>query len=483
MSEQKVVTRFAPSPTGFMHVGGVRTALFAWLLAKQNNGTFILRIEDTDKKREVKGGTVQIIKSLKSLGIDWQEGIDIGGPNGPYLQSERLDIYKEWAKKLIEKGLAYADPYTSEELDAFRQEARDNKKPFLYRDHRPENPPMWDGTQALRFKSSPKRYTWTDAIMGELSAGEEAIDDFILIKKDGYPTYNFCHIIDDYLMHVTHILRSQEFISSVPKFLNLYEALGIKRPVLATLPFVMAIDGKKKLAKRDGAKDVLDYHKDGILTEALINFLATLGWNDGTEQEIFSKEELIEKFSLERVQTSPARFDETRLIWLNGQWIRRLSLGELYEKAKEFFPESAKDFDESYKKQVLLLIKDRLKTLRDLTDHTNYFFTEPKIDMNLINGNKQLKKLPKEDLISLLESATSDLNAINDFSNQNIMNTLNNLLEKTGQKPGILFSLIRIATTWAPFSPELDKTLEVIDKEKTINRLRTAIEAIRQDNC
>lgn len=469
-------TRFAPSPTGFMHVGGVRTALFAWLIAQKNNGTFILRIEDTDKVREVAGSIDQIKASLHWLGIDWQEGIDKGGPHAPYLQSERLAIYKEWAEKLIASGRAYADPYTKEELEAFREKAKANKKPFLYREYRPENPPAWDGSQPLRFKSDPKPYKWTDAVMGELSTGPEAIDDFILIKSDGYPTYNFCHIIDDMLMGITHVLRSQEFISSTPKFLNLYEALEIEQPTLATLPFVMAMDGKKKLGKRDGAKDILDYGKDGILPEAMMNFLATLGWNDGTEQEVFTVAELIEKFDLARVQKSPARFDEQRLLWLNGQHIRLLSLDDLYHRVANFWPTAAAHATEVDKKRVLGLVQDRLKTLLDLPILTEYFFSEPTPDWAMVDDNKQLKKLDRQELIALLE-ATKESFSTSEFDADSIQATLNQLLEATGQKPGILFSLIRLAVSWAPFSPALNDTLAALGKEVTLGRLDSAITA------
>lgn len=469
-------TRFAPSPTGFMHVGGVRTALFAWLIAQKNNGTFILRIEDTDKVREVAGSIDQIKASLHWLGIDWQEGIDKGGPHAPYLQSERLAIYKEWAEKLIASGRAYADPYTKEELEAFREKAKADKKPFLYREYRPENPPTWDGSQPLRFKSNPKPYKWTDAVMGELSTGPEAIDDFILVKSDGYPTYNFCHIIDDMLMGITHVLRSQEFISSTPKFLNLYEALEIEQPTLATLPFVMAMDGKKKLGKRDGAKDILDYGKDGILPEAMMNFLATLGWNDGTEQEVFTVAELIEKFDLARVQKSPARFDEQRLLWLNGQHIRLLSLDDLYHRVANFWPTAAAHATEADKKRVLGLVQDRLKTLLDLPILTEYFFSEPTPDWAMVDDNKQLKKLDRQELIALLEAAKESFST-SEFDADSIQATLNQLLETTGQKPGILFSLIRLAVSWAPFSPALNDTLATLGKETTLRRLDAAISA------
>jgi len=478
-----VRTRFAPSPTGFMHVGGVRTALFAWLLAKQAgaDGTFILRIEDTDKVREVEGSIQQIEDSLHWLGINWSEGVDVGGPHAPYKQSERLDIYREWAQKLIDAGRAYADPYTADELETFREQAKAEKRPFLFRDHRPEDPPVWDGSQPLRFKSDPKPYQWTDAVMGNLSTGEEAIDDFILIKSDGFPTYNFCHIVDDAIMGVTHVLRSQEFISSTPKFLNLYEALDIDRPVLATLPFVMAIDGKKKLGKRDGAKDILDYAKDGYLPEAMVNFLATLGWNDGTEQEVFTTQELIEKFSLDRVQKSPARFDEQRLLWLNGQHIRTLNIEELMERAEKFWPASAAHASANEKQNVLASVKDRLKTLSDLPILSDYFFEDPTIDLTMIETNKQLSSLPKDGLIKLLEQSLASLDTLDSdmFTFENLQDTLNGLLQTTSQKPAVLFSLIRLAVSWAPFSPALNETLSVLGKESVIRRLQSSIDALK----
>lgn len=469
-----VRTRFAPSPTGFMHVGGVRTALFAWLLARQAaaDGTFILRIEDTDKVREVAGSVSQIEQSLRWLGITWDEGIDIGGPHAPYAQSERLALYRQWAQKLIDAGRAYADPYSAAQLEQFRETAKNEKRHFLYRDHRPENPPAWDGTQPLRFKSEPKAYHWNDAVMGELSAGPDAIDDFILIKSDGFPTYNFCHIVDDAEMGITHVLRSQEFISSTPKFLNLYEALGVERPVLATLPFVMAFDGKKKLGKRDGAKDILEYAQAGYLPEAMVNFLATLGWNDGTEQEIFTVTEIIEKFSLNRVQKSPARFDEQRLLWLNGQHIRSLSVDALYPRTLAFWTNAALESTEAERKKVLALVQDRLKTLADIPTLTRYFFEEPTPNWHMVRDNKQLSALSDQELQGLLTRTYHSLSMREDFSAESLQEALNSLLEETGQKPGVLFSLIRLAVSWAPFSPALNETLAVLGKERVLARLK-----------
>ena len=467
-------TRFAPSPTGYLHVGGVRTALFAWLVARQTGGQFILRLEDTDKKREVEGSGQHIIDSLKWLGLDWDEGLDKGGPYGPYIQSQRLNIYKEWAKKLIEKGMAYVDPYTKEEVDRFRAEAQAAKKPFLFRNYRPENPPAWDGTQPLRFKSEPKAYTWHDAVMGELSAGEEAVDDFIIIKSDGYPTYNFAHIIDDYQMQATHIIRAQEFIASVPNYLNLYEALEITPPIMATVPPVMGPDGKKKLSKRDGAKDILDYAREGYLPEALINFIASLGWNDGTEQEIFTVEELIQRFSLKRVQRGGANFDERRLIWMNGAHIRRLPLDELYEHTQGFWPAEAENYDVDYRKKVLGLVQERLKYFAELPSLTTFFFKDLPVDPTLWQEHKQLKKFDTGELKKLLEQSRESL-AASDFSLDDLTERLNKLLETTGQKPAVLFSLIRIATTQAPASPGLADTLHVLGKEISLRRIDTML--------
>ena len=492
-------TRFAPSPTGYLHVGGIRTALFAFLVARQAGGQFVLRLEDTDQKREVAGSKEHLIASLKALGIKYDEGPDIGGPYTPYVQSERLGSYHQWAKALIEAGRAYADPYSPEEVQAFREQAEKSKKPFLYRNHRPENLPEWDGTQPLRFYSDPKQYTWHDEVMGDMVARPENIDDFVLIKRDGYPTYDFAHIVDDAEMHITHVIRGQEFISSMPKYLNLYEALGfnvqgftntanpsmpapprsegnskvedLAVPTFAHMPHILNAQGNKKLGKRDGAKDVLDYLRDGYLPEAMMSFIATLGWNDGTTQEVFTCDELIQKFSLDRVGKAGARFDEKRLLWVNGHFIRELTLEELYARVEFFWPESAKKADESFKKQVLALAQERLKTLRDLPALTSYFFEEPKVDPTLITENKQLKKLASEEINDLLSVTCRKFDSLSRWNPESVQSALNELIEETGQKPGILFSLIRIYTTWAPFSPQLNDTLALLGKEKVIERL------------
>ncbi|USN95582.1 MAG: glutamate--tRNA ligase [Candidatus Nomurabacteria bacterium] len=474
----KVRTRFAPSPTGFLHVGGIRTALFAWLVARQAKGQFILRLEDTDQKREVQGSAEHLMQSLIALGLNYDEGPDKPGDFGPYRQSERLSIYKKWANKLIDQGRAYADPYSPEEVQAFREEAQKNKVPFLYRNHRPDNPPEWDGSQPLRFKSDPQNYKWHDEVMGDLSAGAETIDDFILIKSDGFPTYNFAHIVDDAEMKITHIIRGQEFIASMPNYLNLYEALSIDKPIFATMPHILNEQGNKKLSKRDGAKDILDYTKEGYLPEALRSFIATLGWNDGTEQEVFATDELIKKFSLQRVGKSGAHFDERRLNWVNGYFIRQKSIDELYEQVANFWPNSGASHDDSYKKQVLNLVQERLKYFSELPELTNFFFEDLPINPKLISEHKQLKKLSKDDIITLLNATNSSLTE-SDFSIDDLTNRLNSLLTITHTKPAVLFSLIRIATTQAPASPALAETMHVLGKDLCLKRISEQLDFLK----
>lgn len=467
-------TRFAPSPTGALHGGVIRTAVFARLIARQSHGQFLLRIEDTDQKREVPGALANIRDSLQWLGLEWDEGPDAGGPYAPYVQSERLDIYKDWAHKLYNAGKAYTDPYSPEELQALREQAQAEKLPFLYRDHRPDNPPAWDGTQPLRVRLEPQSYSWDDAILGKISMGPEMVDDFIIIKSDGYPTYNFCHIIDDYLMGITLVTRSQEFLSSIPKFLAVHEMLEITPPVNATLPPVLEATGKRKLSKRHGARPILEYRDAGYLPEAMINFLATLGWNDGSTQEIFTVEEIIEKFDLNRVQKSGAIFDEQRLLWLNGAHIRKLPLAELYERTDAFWPSEAADASDEYKRAVLAIVQERIKTLADLPMMTRFFFAEPTLDWSMVENNKQLKKIDKKDLKSLLESVYDELAEI-EFEEAFLTATLNELLEKTELKPAVLFGLIRLSLTWAPFSPGLAETMAVLGKTTTLARIQKCL--------
>lgn len=480
-----ITTRFAPSPTGYIHIGNVRSAIYPYLLAKQNQGNFILRIEDTDQARYVKGATELIEETLAWLGLDWTEGPIVGGPHGPYFQSERKAIYHQWAQKLIDMGRAYADPTNAETIQGYRDQCAKEKIPYLYRNFRPENPPEWHEGLPLRFKADPQPRRWHDEVMGDLEAGPEVQDDIILIKADGLPTYNFAHIVDDAEMGVNYVMRGVEYLSSTPNYLALYEAFGLEVPKLVSLPHILAPTGNKKLGKRDGAKSVTEYREDGVLAEAMLNYLACLGWNDGTEQEIYTMPELIEKFSVDRIQNSGARYDETKLLWMNGQWIRKIvdeqSVEKLYERTLGFWPDSADSYDDAYRKQVLSIIYDRLKTLSDLRDMTGYFFTDPEIDLNMIVNNKFLKKLSEEELSDLLQTSARKLEALEDWSETSLQDLLNQLLVDTERKPAELFSVIRLALSYAPFSPALPLTMHVLGKNIVLARLQQTITALEND--
>ena len=477
-----IKTRFAPSPTGYIHIGNLRSAIYPYQIAKQTGGKFILRIEDTDQARYVEGATDLIQDTLQWLGLQWDEGPVVGGPNAPYFQSQRQDHYIKWAQKLIDMGRAYADDTPAEQIQQYRDECTAQKVPFLYRNFRPENPPTWRPGLPLRFKADPKPRQWHDEVMGDLSAGPEVQDDIILIKADGLPTYNFAHIIDDAEMGVTHIMRGVEFLPSTPNYLALYEALGIDTPKIASLPHILAPTGNKKLGKRDGAKSATEYRDDGVLAEAMLNYLANLGWNDGTEQEIYTKAELIDKFSLDHIQTSGARYDETKLLWMNGQWIRKIvdeqGIDELYQRTTGFWPEAAAEYSDDYRKQVLSIIYDRLKALSDLREMTAYFFTDPDITVETITGNKFLKKFSEEELSGMLQATAHQLETIEDWTPETLQATLNDLLVELDKKPAELFSIIRIALSYAPFSPALHLTMSVLGKNIVLARLQATVTAL-----
>jgi len=489
--KNKIVTRFAPSPTGFMHVGGIRTALFAWAFARKQNGIFILRIEDTDKEREVAGSKEQIMEALKWLGIDWNEGPDIGGPNAPYTQSERLASYKKYAAILIEKGYAYADPYSEEELDAFRKKSEELKKPFLYREHRPENPPVWNGKVPLRLKTPEiKSYKWIDEVRGELSAGPEALDDFVLIKSDGYPTYNFAHVIDDIEMKVTHIFRGDEFISSTPKFLSLYEALGVDHPKFVTLPPIMGPDGKKKLGKRDGAKDILEYRNDGYMRDAMMNFLAFIGWNPGGEKEIFSPEEFVKEFSIEHIQRAGGKFNIEKLDWINKEHLKLLSEKEKVESVKNYLEKYKKDSwslidigigeSKELNHSFVNLITERVKKWGDIKElvsigELDCFFEEPILKKELIIWKKDKDALMA---ITHLNEASKIIENLEEGDcNAKIIKEKLMVYAEKGGKGSVLWPL-RYALSGKEQSPDPFVLIEILGKSKTLHRWKKAKEIL-----
>ena len=487
-----VVTRFAPSPTGFMHIGNVRTALYSFLFARQNNGTFILRIEDTDKNREVEGSIQHIMDSLTYLGIQWDYGPDTPSETfGSCLQSDRLDIYRKYALQLVEKGLAYPDPYTSAEVESFREKAQAENRPFLFREHRPETFGAWDGEQPLRLKVSEiKRYHWNDVVRGKLSAGEEMLDDVILIKADGYPTYNFAHIIDDLEMGVTHVMRGEEFISSTPKFLSIYDALGLAYPIFVTLPPIMGPDGKKKLSKRDGAKDLLEYQKEGYLPEAMRNFLALVGWNPGGEQEIYTSNEaentLTEAFSLEKIQKSGGAFNEEKLKWMNKEYLQKLLLPEHLETAIAYaesaLPESVTTLPQYSAERlaaVTPVIFERVHNKPEITEAAlageyNFAFAAPEYETTLLHFKDADSAQPA---LPRLEKVTELLTDADFGSTQSIKDALWDYASEEGR--GEVLWPLRTCLSGKKQSPDPFSIAYILGKEETLSRIKTACDKIK----
>ncbi len=477
-----VVTRFAPSPTGFLHIGGVRTALFAYLYARKHNGTFILRIEDTDKEREVPGSIAHIQESLAWLGITWDYGPENPGQFGSCIQSERLPLYREYALKLIEKGLAYPDPYTAEEVAAFKEAAAAEKRPFLFREHRPTTFGVWDGTTALRLKVPEiKRYTWTDAVRGELTAGPEMLDDVILIKSDGYPTYNFAHIIDDLTMGVTHIMRADEFISSMPKFLSIYDALQIPYPVFVTLPPILRDDRTKKLGKRDGAKDILEYRTDGYLPETMMNFLALTGWNPGTEQELFTKDELIAAFDISKIQRAGAAFNEEKLLWMNKEHLQTLSHAAFASYIAEVPSEhlaALPGYSTGQLEKLVPLIRERIHTRAEFielagTGEYDFAFAAPTYETDLLQWKNDSSP---SDALPRLQKAIELLTEADFTSPETIKAVLMPYAEIVGK--GELLWPIRIALSGRKQSPDPFTIAASIGSGETIARLKAACDKL-----
>ena len=486
-STEKVVTRYAPSPTGFQHIGGLRTALYAYLFAKKNHGTFILRIEDTDRDREVAGAIEHTVEALNWLGLAYDYGPEKPGKFGSVLQSDRLPIYKKYAEKLIEKGFAYPDPYSNQELADFRTQAEAEKRPFLYRDHRPTTFGVWDGTQALRFKvPEVKRYTWHDEVRGELTAGEEMLDDVILIKADGYPTYNFAHIVDDLEMGVTHVMRGEEFISSTPKYLSIYDALEVPYPKLITLPPIMGPDGKKKLSKRDGAKDLLDYRVDGYLPEAMRNFLALVGWNPGGEREIYPSNEndnsLVEAFSIQKIQRSGGAFNEEKLRWMNKEYLKRQSDEFKTQYFAEALPTEFAD-KPLYSAELLCrlapVVFERVHNKVEITEAAktgeyDWAFVAPEYDTVLLkwkNDESPTDALPRlQKAILLLSDAVFD-------TPDTVKAALWAYAEEVG-KGEVLWPL-RTCLSGRAQSPDPFTLAFILGKAETLSRIETACDKIR----
>jgi glutamyl-tRNA synthetase len=474
-TDKPIRVRFAPSPTGYLHIGGMRSALFNWLWARHNGGVFVLRLEDTDRSRLVEGSDEQIYASHFALGIVPDEGPQQGGEYGPYIQSERLDIYHEHAEKLLKSGALYPCWCSTERLSTLREQAQKAGVAFKYDRHclSPGNQRSLSKPHVLRFRipDQPTIVSWDDAVRGRGEVRTDTLDDFVAVKADGFPTYHFAHVVDDHLMRITHIMRADEWIPSTPKHLLLFAAFGWEPPIYAHLPAILGPSGGKKLSKRDGAKSLNEYLDEGYLPEALRSFLASLGWNDGTTQEIYTTEELIERFTLDRIQKSPAKFDVDRLTWMNGAIIRNLPLPDLRERSRSSLPEAAAKFDDDYITEVLRLVQDRLKFLSELPALTDFFFSDPQAAPELLTA-----ALDADTATTALKHAAEAVQGVSgeDWADSKLEQTIRPLAKELGLKTGQFFGLLRVALTGRTAAPGLFETMAVLGRDTTLRRLSAA---------
>ncbi|MDQ2923294.1 MAG: glutamate--tRNA ligase [Candidatus Dormibacteraeota bacterium] len=454
----KVRVRIAPSPTGFAHLGTASTALYNVLFARANGGTFVLRIDDTDLERNRPEYEAVIYEALHWLELDWNEGPDKGGPHAPYRQSERTDLYKQDAARLLANGNAYRCYCTPEELEAERRQAQAEKRPYKYSRRCLIDPPK-DRTQfTVRFKVPGGEIKFTDMIRGEMSFDAGLIGDFILVKSDGYPTYQFASPVDDAVMKITHVIRGEEHLSNTPYQLMLVDALGYERPTAyAHMPLILAKDGAKLSKRKHPETNLILYREQGYLPEALINYLALLGWNPGTEREIFTFDELVREFSFDRVQHGGARFDWEKLNWINGEYIRRLDDEELVRRLQPFLP----NLDEGTIRRAAPALKTRMTKLADAAELLDYLWTDP---------------APPTLDAEAAESVRAAAGALKDVTWEPapIHETLMAVVEKSGAKPNKIFMPIRLAVTGKKISPPIDYTLALLPKAVALSRLQRA---------
>lgn len=493
-----VRTRYAPSPTGEPHIGNIRTTVFEWLFARHHNGAFFVRIEDTDQERYTPGSTRRIFESLAWLGLtldegpdhaalramktdeDWAGAPDYGGDYGPYIQSQRLPVYKQWAEWLVEHGYAYRANETPDELDRMRKASEGHREALVFReemrlraDVRPDEP------HVIRMRVLPRDGVtrFRDLIKGDVAFENAHVDDQVLLKADGFPTYHLAVVVDDHLQGVTHVLRGDDWLSSAPKHVLLYQYFGWEPPQFAHLPNVLGTDGKK-LSKRHGATSVTEFRAQGYLPEALINFLAMLGWapGEGVEQNVFTVQELIAQFQIERVGSSPAVFSYEKLDWLNGVHIRRLEIGDLAERLAPFLEQAGLPMDTPEKRarlrQVTPLIQERMKTLKDAAPLVDFFFQDIALpSQDSLIGPKMEQHLS----LYALKECRRVLEGMPAFDAEALEKALRDLAAELQLKPAQLFTLVRNAVANKPVTPPLFGTLSVLGRDTSIERLARAI--------
>ena len=480
----KIRTRMAPSPTGEFHIGHLRTLLYDYALAKKSGGEFILRIEDTDQSRYVEGSVERMLKVIKDYGLAWDEGPEVGGPYEPYFQSQRLDIYKKYALELVEKGHAYYCFCDEQRLENMRNEQKENGLVSKY-DKFCLNLSKEDIKRNLEMKKpyvirlnvpSDETVEFEDTVLGKLSFPSNDIDDQILIKSDGFPTYHLAVVVDDYLMKITHILRGRDWLPSTPKHVLLYKYFGWEKPIFVHLPLLRESDSTRKLSKRYGSVSAHEFLQEGYLPEALLNFIMFLGWNPGTEREVYSLDDFVKDFSIEKIQKSEmAAFDRQKLLWFNGLYIRNLPLEDLWNRVLKWHEEyseklNLKNSTDARNLKILEIVRERMKKLSEFNDITFYFFEEPKIDKKTAEKFSDDSKRAHEIIDNFIEVYknipsekwnVSDLDAIS-----------HEKLAEFSYKPKEAFMTIRYITTGCESTPPLFDVLGLLGKEETLKRLK-----------
>ena len=484
LAKKEIRTRFAPSPTGDLHVGNIRTALFDWAYARHTGGKLIFRIEDTDRERVTDEYIARAIDTLKWLGLNWDEGPEVGGPYGPYLQSQRLEIYTEWANTFLKNGDAYNCYCSTEELEARREAQREANQAPGYdgkcRSLTGEEISRYQGEgrkPVIRMRMPDGETRFTDLIRGEVVFEHKYVPDFVLMRADGSPLYTLAVAVDDVLMKVTHVLRGEDLLSSTPRQIRVYQAMGVAPsdyPEFAHLPFVMGTDNAK-LSKRNGEVSIAWYREEGFLPEAICNYLALLGWSPGDDRENITMEELVQLFTIERVNSSPARFDMKKLEAINGDKIRALSIEDFLERALPFLIASkvitGSDAQVSLVKKALPIIQERIVRLKEVIPMLSFLFVD-QVEFDAESG----AKIGEADAQKVVAAALESLEPVTDWSHTQIEAALrNSLIDGLGLKPRNAFGPVRIAITGSHISPPLFESMELLGRERCLSRLKSAI--------
>lgn len=477
----KIRTRYAPSPTGKMHVGNLRSALYEFLIAKHEGGEFMLRIEDTDQERFVEGATEIIYRTMEKTGLIHDEGPDKDGGVGPYVQSERMKtgIYLKYAKELVEKGEAYYCFCDKERLVSLKTEIVEGKEIFVYDKHclslskKEVEEKLLQGVPYVIRQNNPKEGTTTfhDELYGDITVANADLDDMILIKSDGYPTYNFANVVDDHTMNITHVVRGNEYLSSSPKYVRLYEAFGWEIPIYVHLP-LLTDENHKKLSKRSGHSSFEDLIEQGFLTEAVVNYIALLGWSPEDNIEIFSLEELIAKFDYRRIGKSPAVFDIVKLKWVNGEYFKAMELDVFYEIAEPYIKKViSKDYD---LKKIAAMVKTRIEVFPDISEHIDFFEELPEYDINMYTHKKM--KTNAETSLLVLKDLLPILEAQEDYSNDSLYELLVQYVQDKEVKNGYVMWPIRTAVSGKSMTPAgATEIMEVLGKEESLGRIKKGI--------